>query len=57
MLDTKTLVWEFDILGDEDVVQSADQVVLDINQTMEDYMLKADMVSSVLLTYIQLSNL
>ena len=48
MLDTKTLVWEFDILGDEDVVQSADQVVLDINQTMDDYMFKADMVSSIL---------
>ena len=48
MLDTKTLVWEFDILGDEDVVQSPDQVVLDINQTMEDYMFKADMVSSAL---------
>ena len=48
MLDTKTLVWEFDILGDEDVVQPADQVVLAINQTMEDYMLKADMVSGVL---------
>jgi len=48
MLDTKTLVWEFDILGDEDVVQSPDQVVLAINQTMEDYMFKADMASSAL---------
>ena len=44
MLDSKKLVWEFDILGDEDVVQSHEEVVLAINQTMEDYLFKADMV-------------
>jgi hypothetical protein len=44
MMDSKKLVWEFDIEGDEDVVQSADEVVLAINQTMEEYLFKADMV-------------
>ena len=45
MLDTKKLVWELDILGDEDIVQDQEQVVLAINQTMEDYLFQADMVS------------
>ena len=34
MMDSKKLVWEFDILGDEDVVQSPEEVVLAINQTI-----------------------
>ena len=44
MMDSKKLVWEFDILGDEDVVQSPEEVVLAINQTMEEYLFQADMV-------------
>ena len=36
MVDSKKLVWEFDILGDEDVVQSQEEVVLAVNQTMAD---------------------
>ena len=45
MVDSKKLVWEFDILGDEDVVQSQDLVVLAVNQTMEEYLFQADLVS------------
>merc|ERR1711892_1020433 len=42
MVDSKKLVWEFDILGDEEVVQSPEEVVLALNQTMEEYMFQAD---------------
>ena len=45
MVDSKKLVWEFDILGDEDVVQSQEEVVLAVNQTMEEYLFQADLVS------------
>ena len=44
MMDSKKLVWEFDILSDEDVFQSPEEVMLAINQTMQEYMFKADMV-------------
>ena len=45
MVDSKKLVWEFDILGDEDVVQSQEEVLLAVNQTMEEYLFQADLVS------------
>ena len=45
MVDSKKLVWEFDILGDEEVAQSPEEVVLALNQTMEEYMFQADQVS------------
>ena len=43
MMDSKKLVWEFVILGDEDVVQSPEEVVLAINETMEEYLFQADL--------------
>ena len=39
LVDNKKLVWEFDILGDED-----EEVVLAVNHTMEEYMFQADLV-------------
>merc|ERR1711892_1202023 len=46
MVDSKKLDWEFDILGDEDVAQSLEEVVLALNQTMEEYMFQADQVKN-----------
>ena len=40
LVDNKKLVWEFDILGDED-----EEVELAVNHTMEKYMVQADLVS------------
>ena len=47
MLDSKKLVWDFDILGDEDIVQSSEEVVLAVNQTLEEYMFQAGLVSNL----------
>merc|ERR1711942_471535 len=39
LVDNKKLVWEFDILGDED-----EEVELAVNHTIQEYMFQADLV-------------
>merc|ERR1719427_801126 len=44
MVDSKKLVWDFDILGDEKVVQPEEAVKLAVNQTLEEYLAQAGIV-------------
>merc|ERR1711915_20777 len=49
MADSKKLVWQFDIEGDEDVVQPHEEVDLAVNQTLQDYLVEAAMVRKSIL--------
>merc|ERR1711915_25096 len=48
MVDSKLLVWEFDIQGDEEIVQPAKELEIMVNQTMEEYKIQADSVNMAL---------
>ena len=45
MYESKKVMWEVDVVGDEDTLES-EEGVLAVNQTLQDYLVKADMVSS-----------
>ena len=45
MYESKKVMWEVDVVGDEDTLESEEGVVLAVNQTLQDYLVKADMVS------------
>ena len=53
LMDSKKLVWDFDIIGDEDVVQSSEEVILAINQTMEEYTFQANLVSRISFFFLE----
>ena len=45
--DSKKVVWQFDIQGDEDVVQRGEEVDLAVNQTLEEYLLEVTQVEQI----------
>ena len=44
MYESKKVMWEVDVVGDEDTLESEEGVVLAVNQTLQDYLTKAEMV-------------
>ena len=48
MVDSKLLVWEFDIEGDKEIIQPAKELEMMVNQTMEEYKIQADSVNMAL---------
>ena len=44
MLDSKKVVWQYDIQGDEEVFQPGEEIDLAVNQTLEEYLLEAGQV-------------
>ena len=44
MYESKKVMWEVDVVGDEDTLESEEGAVLAANQTLQDYLTKADMV-------------
>ena len=46
MYESKKVMWEVDVVGDEDTLESEEGLVLAVNQTLQDYLTKADMVSN-----------
>jgi hypothetical protein len=46
MYKSKKMMWEVGDLGDKDTLESEEGVVLAVNQKLEDYLIKTDMVSN-----------
>ena len=44
MYVSKKVMWEVDVVGDEDTLESEEGFVLAVNQTLQDYLTKVDMV-------------
>ena len=44
MLDSKKVVWQYDIQGDDEVLQPGEEIDLAVNQTLEEYLLEAGQV-------------
>ena len=45
--DSKKVVWQFDIEGDEDVLQPGEEIDLAVNQTLEKYLMEAAQVGRI----------